>query len=169
MNVGISEGARGFPPRFRGFFKYVVLYVLRNKPLHGYGIMQEISRLFGSRYTPSPGIVYPTLQLLEDLGYVKPSLRYSGKTRRRVYTITRDGLRELNKHIDELEDFMNYLRGLHSFFIELGGEDIMKTMGELFKLSPCLGEENREKLREIFLEFISKVNHVLREVKNCGR
>ena len=69
----------------RGDFRYVVLDALNKKPMHGYEIMKVIGNKFSGFYSPSPGMVYPTLQMLEDEGHIKSkSLR--GK---KIYEITK--------------------------------------------------------------------------------
>jgi DNA-binding PadR family transcriptional regulator len=56
--------------RRRGIFKGVVLYVLRSRPLSGYEILKELSRLSAGRYVPSPGTLYPLLSYLESEGLI---------------------------------------------------------------------------------------------------
>jgi len=72
----------------RGDVKFAILEVLAQGPQHGYEIMHAIAERRGAK--PSPGSVYPTLQMLEDGGFVT-SEQVDGK---RVYTITDSG-REL--------------------------------------------------------------------------
>jgi DNA-binding PadR family transcriptional regulator len=67
--------------------KYFILEVLEEGPRHGYDIIAALEQKSGGRYRPSPGSVYPTLQLLEDGGYAT-SETVDGK---RVYTITDAG------------------------------------------------------------------------------
>jgi DNA-binding PadR family transcriptional regulator len=88
-------GGRGGPgPRVeRGDVKLLVLSVLRDGPKHGYEVMRAIEQRTGSAYTPSPGVIYPTLQLLEDLGHVRS--REGGD--RKVYELTDAG----RAHLDE--------------------------------------------------------------------
>jgi DNA-binding PadR family transcriptional regulator len=74
----------------RGDIKFLILEVLAEGPRHGYDIIAELEKKSEGRYRPSPGSVYPTLQLLEDGGYVTGA-SVDGK---RVYTITQSG-REL--------------------------------------------------------------------------
>ena len=74
--------------RGRGEMKYEILETLLRGPRHGYDIMMEIEAKRGLR--PSPGSIYPALQMLEDADYVRSEER-DGK---RTYTITDKG-REL--------------------------------------------------------------------------
>jgi DNA-binding PadR family transcriptional regulator len=78
-----------FPPPHprlfeKGDLKYIILNHVKDKPSHGYEIIRAMEDSFHGFYTPSAGSVYPTLQMLEDMGYVKSSER-DGK---KVYTIT---------------------------------------------------------------------------------
>jgi DNA-binding PadR family transcriptional regulator len=77
-------------PRGRGDLKYEILEILTESPRHGYDIMLEIERQRGRR--PSPGSIYPALQMLEDGDFVRGQER-DGK---RVFTLTDKG-RELLK------------------------------------------------------------------------
>jgi len=71
----------------RGDVRIGILRVLADKPMHGYEIIGELEQRSGGRWRPSPGSVYPTLQLLEDEGLVKGTERDG----RRVFEITDDG------------------------------------------------------------------------------
>jgi DNA-binding PadR family transcriptional regulator len=80
---------RGGPGRRvdRGDVKILILSALRDGPKHGYEIMRAIEQRTGGAYTPSPGVVYPTLQMLEDIGHVQ--VREGGE--RKVYELTEAG------------------------------------------------------------------------------
>lgn len=79
---------RGCGPRARrGDVKFFILEILAEGPRHGYDIIAALEQKSGGRYRPSPGSVYPTLQLLEDGGFATAE-SVSGK---RVYTITDAG------------------------------------------------------------------------------
>jgi DNA-binding PadR family transcriptional regulator len=67
--------------------KYVLLELLQERPMHGYEMIKALEEKSGGFYTPSPGSVYPTLQMLEEGGYVTAS-ESEGK---KVYTITDAG------------------------------------------------------------------------------
>ena len=53
----------------QGDLKYVILHLLAEKPRHGYEVIKELEVRFAGSYAPSAGTVYPTLSLLEDMGY----------------------------------------------------------------------------------------------------
>ena len=71
----------------RGDLRYIVLERLAERPAHGYELIRALEERFHGFYIPSPGVVYPTLQWLEDLGYVT-AVEADG---RKVYTITEPG------------------------------------------------------------------------------
>jgi DNA-binding PadR family transcriptional regulator len=79
----------------QGDLKYVILRLLEEKPRHGYEIIKELEDRFSGVYSPSPGTVYPTLTMLEDLGYAKVTQDESG---RKVYAITPEGSAYLAEH-----------------------------------------------------------------------
>ena len=70
----------------RGDIKFHLLEILKDKPRHGYEIINELEAKSGG-YRPSPGSVYPTLQMLEEGGYLTGE-QIEGK---KVYTITEEG------------------------------------------------------------------------------
>jgi len=83
----------------RGDIRVLVLEVLSKQPMHGYEVVKEISGIFGGLYSPSPGIVYPTLQWLEDEGYIGITER-GGK---KVYNVTSAGTKFYDENKGELE------------------------------------------------------------------
>src|SRR4030081_2275304 len=84
----------------RGDLKYVILDLLKDQPRHGYDIIRALEERMRGRYRPSPGSVYPTLQMLEDLGYVTSS-QQEGK---KVYSITDEGRRYLVEQQSTIDD-----------------------------------------------------------------
>jgi DNA-binding PadR family transcriptional regulator len=104
-----GDGGRGWPDLFgdrppraeRGGVRYLVLAAIAETPRHGYEIMAVIEERSGGNYRPSPGVIYPTLQMLEELGHVRVSER-DGK---KIYAITAAGTRDLEDHRDEVDSF----------------------------------------------------------------
>jgi DNA-binding PadR family transcriptional regulator len=94
---------RGGPSRFfeQGDLKYVILRLLEEKPRHGYDIIKELENRFGGSYAPSPGTVYPTLTMLEDLGYARVVPEEGGK---KIYEITDEGRKHLADHSSTVDD-----------------------------------------------------------------
>jgi DNA-binding PadR family transcriptional regulator len=85
----------------QGDLKYVILRLLEEKPRHGYDIIKELESRFGGSYAPSPGTVYPTLTMLEDLGYARIVPEEGGK---KIYEITDQGRQHLAEHSGTVND-----------------------------------------------------------------
>jgi len=83
----------------RGDMKYWILEVLAERPRHGYDVIRDLEARHEG-YRPSPGSVYPTLQMLEDGGFLT-SETVEGK---RVYTITDTGRKMLAERGPDIED-----------------------------------------------------------------
>lgn len=86
--------------RFGRFFehgdlRWVILALLEEQARHGYELIKELEERTGGAYRPSPGVVYPTLALLEDEGFVRQA---GGETGRKLYEINDEGKAELDKH-----------------------------------------------------------------------
>ncbi|HEX8736357.1 MAG TPA: PadR family transcriptional regulator [Pyrinomonadaceae bacterium] len=96
FKFGRGVCAPGFGGEFmrmrRGDIKFHLLEILKDTPRHGYEIISELEKQSGG-YRPSPGSVYPTLQMLEEGGYLT-SEQIEGK---KVYTITAEGLKLLEE------------------------------------------------------------------------
>jgi len=66
----------------------VILHLIAEKPRHGYEIIKAIEEQVAGAYSPSPGVIYPTLTLLEELGYVTVS---TGGGAKKLHEITAEG------------------------------------------------------------------------------
>ncbi len=98
---GFSEGEAG-PGRFRGRtrrgeIRTALLAILDEAPGHGYELIQRIEEKTAGRWKPSPGSVYPTLQLLEDEGLIIAS-ENDGK---RTYALTESGKAEHQRRVGD--------------------------------------------------------------------
>jgi DNA-binding PadR family transcriptional regulator len=100
---GFRRGARMFD---QGDLKLVILQLLEEKPRHGYDIIKALEEKSGGGYSPSPGTVYPTLSLLEEMDYAKATLEESGK---KVYAITDEGRKYLAENRTTVDDVLERL------------------------------------------------------------
>ena len=88
-----GSGRRGRGRRGRGDVRAAILALLAERPMHGYEMIQELESRTGGVWRPSPGSVYPTLQLLEDEGLIAGE---EGEGRRR-FTLTDAGRAEAER------------------------------------------------------------------------
>lgn len=101
---GFARGRRGRRVWFEsGDLKYVILDLLKDRPMHGYEVMKELEQRTRGCYKPSPGSVYPTLQWLEDEGLVRGE-EQDGK---KVYAVTDAGRAFLEEHKPLVEDIFD--------------------------------------------------------------
>ena len=126
-----TEPRRGRPFR-RGFIKYVILSQLKDGPSHGYEIIRSLEERFHGFYTPSAGSIYPTLQMLEDMGYVISSER-DGK---KVYTITKEGQEFLKEQKDVVEKIKCQMK---DWWGPRNHEEFHESMRELRNLGHIIG------------------------------
>ncbi|MCY6991486.1 PadR family transcriptional regulator [Staphylococcus argensis] len=131
----------GMPRRGRDrFFKkgnlqYVILKMLGDEPKHGYQIIKELEEQFKGFYSPSPGSVYPILQMLEDREFV--STARDGK--KKVYKITDEG-REFLKDNPEQHEFEERMKAFKNMDFEAMQEMRQQLQG-LFKQFMMTGKE----------------------------
>lgn len=135
----------------RGDVKFFILEVLAQGPRHGYDVIAALEEKTGGRYRPSPGSVYPTLQLLEDGGYAT-SDTVDGK---RVYTITDAGRKLLADKGPEADGEKSEEDGLRIAFFKLA-EAFRQAAG-------VAGPAEQAKLREILANARRDVYKVLAE------
>src|SRR5258708_22852974 len=121
---------RGPAPRpERGVVRYLILDAIRAQPRHGYEIIQAIVDKSRGAYRPSPGVVYPTLQMLEELQHARAVMQEE----RKAYAITESGEADLKLHDDDVADFYGSNEGSAW---ETPAEDVarvMKRIGMLIK------------------------------------
>jgi|GEM_PF-161151 len=109
--MGRRFGFGGPGPRMfeRGHLKYALLELLQERPKHGYEMMKELEERMGGFYAPSAGAIYPTLQLLEDRGWVSVET-VEGK---KIYTITDAGRQAVSEYTQRAEQRAQGPQGHH--------------------------------------------------------
>jgi DNA-binding PadR family transcriptional regulator len=95
-----------------GDLKFVILSLLAEKPRHGYEIIKELEERIGGSYSPSPGTVYPTLSLLEDLGYARAQTEEGN---RKVFEITDEGRKYLEENRSTIDDIFGRVDDFGAF------------------------------------------------------
>lgn len=128
-----TSGGRGRGPRRgrvfeQGDLKYVILRLLSEKPRHGYEIIKELEERFVGTYTPSAGTVYPTLSLLEDMGFASVTLEEGGK---KVYAITPEGATYLEENRSAVEGIFERIQDFGSSFLSEATMEVNRAFGRL--------------------------------------
>jgi DNA-binding PadR family transcriptional regulator len=102
-----GEGFGGFSRR-RGLYdseelRLVLLSLIAEQPRHGYDLIREIEERTAGQYAPSPGVIYPTLTMLQDMGLIAED---GAAGTRKVYAATEDGKAHLAQNKDEVATLM---------------------------------------------------------------
>ena len=98
---GMFRGRMGRGRMFeQGALRLVILKLIADAPRHGYELIKEIEERLGGAYSPSPGVIYPTLTLLEEQELIRPEPEEGGKKR---YAITEAGRKTLEENAREVE------------------------------------------------------------------
>ena len=85
---GRGHGGRGGMRMFgAGDLRFVLLRLIEEKPRHGYDLIKSIEERLGGGYAPSPGVIYPMLTMLEEMGQATVEMDGS----RKLYAITDAG------------------------------------------------------------------------------
>jgi len=170
----------------RGNVKFAILDMLKEKPRHGYDIIREMEERSGGAYSPSPGVIYPTLQALEDQDLVK-SVEQDGK---KVYSITEAGLAYLQGQQEARRGQGHHGPGHQgeghhgaggpggtggpggaaawgSWFASSGGPELMREMRWMFGdvatgIQRTLGDQEKMKeIREVLREAKAKIDQIV--------
>jgi DNA-binding PadR family transcriptional regulator len=104
---GRSSGrSRGTRPFDYGDLRLLVLSMIADQPRHGYELMKAIEERMSGSYSPSPGVIYPTLSWLEDMGYATVDTAEPGRKR---YRITPEGEAFLTANRKSVDDVLTRL------------------------------------------------------------
>jgi DNA-binding PadR family transcriptional regulator len=134
-----GRGSRGGRVFEQGDLKYVILQLLEEKPRHGYDIIKELEERFAGTYSPSPGTVYPTLSMLEDLGYARARTEEGG---RKIYEITDEGRAYLEENRGTVTDIFDRIADLGSSIFS----NEMMALNQAFKRLGWVTYSNAPKL-----------------------
>lgn len=96
-----------------GSMRHLILMMIAEKPRHGYEIIKAIEEKVGGAYAPSPGLIYPTLSLLEEMGLIAAQAGDNKK----LYSLTPEGQAHLNENAaqsDALQAKMEEIRAAQS-------------------------------------------------------
>ena len=105
---GGGGGGRGGRRRMfgSGELRLVLLKLIADEPRHGYDLIRAIEELTHGDYAPSPGVVYPTLTMLQDMGMIEEQ---PGEGSRKRFAVTEDGRKHLEENGDEVDALLERL------------------------------------------------------------
>ena len=92
-----------------GELRLVLLKLIADEPRHGYDLIRAIEEITGGEYAPSPGVVYPTLTLLQDMGLIEEA---AGDGPRKPFQATDEGRSHLAEREEEVQALFDRLRDL---------------------------------------------------------
>ena len=102
-----GPGGRGRRRMFgSGELRLVLLKLIADEPRHGYDLIRAIEEMTHGDYAPSPGVVYPTLTMLQDMGLIEEQ---SSEGARKKFAVTEDGRKHLEENEEEVEALMERL------------------------------------------------------------
>jgi len=133
---GRRPGGRGRASR--GDVRTAVLLLLAEQPMHGYQLMQAIAERTGGTWTPSPGAVYPTINMLEDEGLVS----ITADAGRKLVSITDTGREQLDENADTWGDPFSGREATGP------AGDLRRLVHDLLEASRHLGRTGTEAQRE---------------------
>jgi DNA-binding PadR family transcriptional regulator len=160
MGPGFGPGrgrGRGRGRARKGDVRLAVLALLGERPMHGYEIIGELSERTGGMWKPSPGSVYPTLQLLEEEGLVVGE-ELEGKRR---FTLTDEGRAKVAEQPDAAP-WEEFSRGADPDVVELW--NAFKQMAMAVKqISVAAAPEQQRKALTVLTEARKKLYGILAE------
>ena len=117
FHFDFGDGPEGWGRRGRrsrrmfesGELRLVLLKLIADEPRHGYDLIRSIEEMTGAEYAPSPGVVYPTLTLLQDMALIEEA---KGKGPRKAFQATDEGRAHLAEREEEVEALFERLRDL---------------------------------------------------------
>ena len=132
-----------------GELRLLLLRLIADQPRHGYDLIREIEAMTAGAYAPSPGVVYPTLTLLDEMGLIGEQQSEGAKKR---FAITDAGSAHLAERSEQVAGLLDRLRALGEHRERTDGAPIRRAMGNLkVALSDRLGrgEFSEETLHDV--------------------
>jgi DNA-binding PadR family transcriptional regulator len=159
----LFRGSRRRSSFQKGDLKYIILDLIKDKPRHGYDIIRELEEQSYGLYKPSPGVIYPTLQMLEEMGYAQ-STEQEGK---KVYSITEEGLQFLVKRKDIADGVKSQMKKKWSFKNIGRMAMVMKEYHALEHVLSrgfrSLDADKTQRIRDVLIEACDNIESIIEE------
>ncbi len=167
-----QDGARRTKRRGRMFgtgeLRLALLALINEEPRHGYELIKAIEEMTGGAYAPSPGAVYPTLQMLEEEGQIKQS-KPKGKGKsgddetsgKKPFEVTTSGAAELEDRADEVDELMGRINehGDRAEKVKEKSPDLFRAMGNLASVL-----KNRARAGKLDKDTVDQIVDIIDEV-----
>ena len=108
--------------------RLVLLKLIADQPRHGYDLIKAVEEMTHGEYAPSPGVVYPSLTMLQDMGLIDEA-RSEGA--RKAFEATQEGRDHLAEKEEEVDALLERLKELGSDQRKAGGAPIRRSIGNL--------------------------------------
>jgi DNA-binding PadR family transcriptional regulator len=111
-----------------GELRLVLLKLIADQPRHGYDLIRAIEEMTGGHYAPSPGVVYPTLTMLLDMGYIEEA---PAEGARKLFRVTEEGQGYLAAKAQEVEGLLERLTAVGARERRHGATPVGRAMANL--------------------------------------
>ena len=149
-----------------GELRLALLALIAEEPRHGYELIRAIEDMTGGSYAPSPGAVYPTLQMLEEEGLIKPAKVKDADdddeaSSKKPFKATKAGKAELEDRADDVEELMERLgeHGVRAEKVKQKSPDLWRAMGNLATVL-----KNRARAGKLDQKAIDEIVDIIDEV-----
>ena len=144
-----------------GELRLVLLKLIADEPRHGYDLIRAIEDLTGGEYAPSPGVVYPTLTLLQDMGLIDEA---PGEGPRKAFQATDEGRAHLEERAEEVEALFERLEDLKPSARTTAGPAIGRAVKNLMTaLSHRVSRDGFDE--ELFLEIAAILDEAAQRIE----
>ena len=137
--------------------RLIILDILHDEKLHGYGISEKIYKIYGVK-KPSSGIIYPVLSNLRKKGFVE--VCEEGKRDKKIYRITPAGVNYLNENSDGIKSAKRMLRNLGEFY-RIGGDTLIEEIKNIVKNIHRLSKEDKDRLSYLLSHTSKEVHEII--------
>lgn len=123
-------GGRGRSRRMfdGGELRLVMLKLIADEPRHGYDLIREIETMTGGAYAPSPGVVYPTITMLDEMGLIGAQQSEGAKKR---FAVTPEGSAHLAENAEQVATLIARLTGIGRARSRADRAPVRRAMGNL--------------------------------------
>lgn len=151
---GGPPGGRGGRRRMfeQGELRLVLLKLIADQPRHGYDLIRAIEEMTGGQYAPSPGVIYPTLTMLQDMGLIEER---AAEGARKLFAATAEGVAHVGEKAEEIEALFVRLVDLGHDQRKAGGAPIKRAVANL--LSALWHRTTRDDADEATLHDIAAI------------